>query len=181
MMMKNEFDFQSLKKKIEFATKKCLMENKEKYGSDICAFALISDDGAMTVVPFTNTHTHLKKMQLEDLAYEDDYEFNPSEWLTDDGANDEFSEICKILRTEEEKENLDFAKFKNELFETCVEVLQDLRREKAFFEILQKDILVMFDISDTDESEERLIEWFKSTNTVENGKRFEKWMKQDNF
>ena len=113
MKRKNEFDFRSLKKKTEFATKKCLIENKEKYGSDICAFALISDDDAMTVVPFTNTHAHLKKMQLEDLASDDDYEFNPSEWLTDDGANDEFSEICKILRTELGNENLEFAKSRN--------------------------------------------------------------------
>lgn len=52
-------------------------------------------------------------MRLEDLAYEDDYEFNPSEWLTDDGANDEFSEICKILRTELENDNHDFAKSSN--------------------------------------------------------------------
>ena len=169
-------NFDELKSKIEYATKKSFKENIQKYGSDICSFSLISDDGAMTVVPFTNTKSHLSKMQLEDPKYKDVYEFEPAEWFTSDGANTEFNDICKTLSVKIYKENLDFENFKKTLFETCTQVLEKLRTEKFFQQELGRDLLIMFSISDTDETEENQIRWTKRLNNEKEGKRFEDYM-----
>ena len=156
-----DFNFEELKSKIEIATKKGFKENIQKYGSDICSFSLISDDGAMTVVPFTNTKSHLEKMQSEDPKYKDVYEFEPAEWFTSDGANAEFDDICKTLSLEIDKEDLDFENFKKTLFETCIEVLEKLRTENFFRKELGKELLILFSVSDTMESEKDIIKWGK--------------------
>ncbi|WP_299435668.1 DUF4303 domain-containing protein [uncultured Aquimarina sp.] len=166
-------NFDSLKKQIKTVTKAAFLENVSNYGKDICAFALVSDDGAMTVVPFTNTATHLQKTQKEDPVYKEVYEFEPAEWYTSDGANEEINAICKILNQEVLSDNIDFESFKNQLFETCVEVLEELQQDNFFKDSLQKDILVLFSISDTDEPEEKLTKWAKRTNTKTRGEAYE--------
>lgn len=174
--MTSDFDFESLKVSIESAARKCFIENAKKYGSDVCSFALVSDDGAMTVVPFTNTLSHLQTLQAESPEDKDYYEFEPNEWLTSDGANTEFNEICKTLLAELDKGHLDFAHFKNTLFESCVQVLEKLRTENFFKQKLGKDLLVLFMISDTLEAEQNLITWAKRLNKHDTGKRFEDYM-----
>ncbi|WP_378173991.1 DUF4303 domain-containing protein [Aquimarina sp. SS2-1] len=159
-------NFESLKQQIKTATKNAFLENLRKHGKEICGFALVSDDGAMTVVPYTNTSTHLQKMQKEDPVYKEVYEFEPAEWYTSDGANDEVNAICKTLNKEVLRENVNFEAFKKQLFETCVEVLEELQHDNFLKDNLQKDILVLFSISDTDEPEENLIKWSKRTNTI---------------
>ncbi|WP_298544925.1 DUF4303 domain-containing protein [uncultured Aquimarina sp.] len=166
-------DFNTLKQQIKKVTKKAFIENVAKYGKDICAFALVSDDGAMTVVPYTNTKTHLQKMQKEDPVYKEVYEFEPAEWDTSDGANDEIDEICDILSQQALNENIDFVTFKKQVFENCVQVLEELQKDNFFKDSLTKDILVLFSISDTSESEENLIKWAKQVNPNENGERYE--------
>lgn len=170
--MEEKFDFDNLKKRIEFAVRKCFAENLERYGKSLCAFALISDDGAMTVVPCTNTVEHLKKMQHENVEYKDAYEFSPVEWFTDNGANVEFDDICEIVAKEVLKGDLDFVGFKKELFESCVQVLEKLRNEQFFPE----DLFVLFSISDTFESVENQIQWAKRLNSGEVVRRFEEWI-----
>ncbi len=169
-------DFTVLKQNLKEVTKKAFLENLNKYGKDICGFALVSDDGAMTVVPFTNTLSHLQKMQAEDPKYKEVYEFEPAEWLSSDGANEEVNQICQLLHTAIEKlEGADFDQFKNELFETCVIVLEELQTEKFFGTTLQKDIPIIFSISDTDEPKENLIAWNKRTNSLAMSKSYENY------
>ena len=170
--MKTNFNFEELKSKIESATKKCFKENIKNYGSDICSFSLISDDGAMTIVPYTNTKSHLKELQLEDPTYKDSYEFEPAS----DGANTEFNDICKMVSDEIDNDDLDFEGFRNTLFETCVQVLEKLRTEKLFRNELGKNLLVLFSISDTSEPKENLIQWGKRLNNEETGNRFEDYL-----
>lgn len=166
-------NFDSLKQQIKKATQNAFLENVTNYGKDICAFALVSDDGAMTVVPYTNTSAHLQKMQKEDPIYKEVYDFEPAEWHTSDGANDEVNAICKTLNKEVLREDIDFDAFKNQLFETCVQVLEELQQDNFFKDNLQKDILVLFSISDTDEPEENLIKWAKRTNTETYGEAYQ--------
>jgi len=166
-------DFDSLKQQIKKAAKNAFLENVTKHGEEICAFALVSDDGAMTVVPYTNTKTHLLKMQKEDPVYKEVYEFEPSEWYTSDGANDEINTICNILNKYVLDENIDFGAFKKELFETCVQILEELQQDNFFKDNLQKDILVLFGISDTLEPEEHLIKWAKRINIDMYGDSYE--------
>ncbi|MRX64092.1 DUF4303 domain-containing protein [Maribacter luteus] len=174
--MNTDFNFEELKSKIEFAVKKSFKENIQKYGSDICSFSLISDDGAMTLVPYTNTKSHLEKMQSQDPKYKDFYEFEPVEWFTSNGAKAEFHDLCQTLSVETDKEELDFENFRNIVFETCVQVLEKLRTEGFFQKELGKNLLVQFNISDTNEPKENLIKWTKRLNDKKNGKRYQDYM-----
>ncbi|KAA5822416.1 DUF4303 domain-containing protein [Algibacter amylolyticus] len=176
--MNTNFNFEVLKSKIEFAVKTCFKENIQKYGSDICSFALISDDGAMTVVPFTNIKTHLKKMQAENPEQRDYYEFEPAEWFTSNGANEAFNAICKMVSLEIDNEELDFEYFRNTLFASCVEVLEKLRTEGFFQKELGENLLVQFNISDTDESKDNLIHWTKRLNDSTYAKRYQDYIAQ---
>jgi len=166
-------NFDSLKKQIKTVTKAAFLENVSNYGKDICGFALVSDDGAMTVVPYTNTIAHLQKMQKDDPDYKEVYEFEPAEWYTSDGANEEINAICNILNQEVLSDNIDCESFKNQLFETCVEVLEELQQDNFFKNTLQKDILVLFSISDTDEPEDNLIKWAKRINNTTYGEAYQ--------
>ena len=169
-------DFDKLKQQIKAITKQAFLENFKKYGQETHSFALVSDDGAMTIVPFTNTVTHLQKMQTEDLEYKEVYEFEPAEWFTSDGANEEVNKICQTLAsTTQQLEGSEFEQFKYQLFETCVEVLEELQTEKFFTNQLQKEIMVLFSISDTEETTENLTKWNKRINCLEIGKSYENY------
>lgn len=174
--MNTTINFEELKNEIEIATRIAFKENVERYGKDICAFSLVSDDGAMTVVPYINTTSHLVKMQSENPENIESYEFESAEWFTSGGANTEFNAICKTLCDEIDNDDLDFEAFRNSLFETCTQVLEQLLKENFFHKILSKDILLMFSISDTSESKENLVQWTKRLNTANEGKRFEDYM-----
>ena len=174
--MSTTINFEDLKSEIEIATKLAFKENVEKYGTDICAFSLVSDDGAMTVVPYLNTKEHLEKMQSEDAEYKETYEFEPAEWFASGGASNGFNEICKTLCEEIDNDELDFESFRNSLFETCTQVLEKLRLEKFFQKELGRDILLMFSISDASESNENLLQWMKRLNSASESKRFEKYL-----
>ncbi|MDH7447643.1 DUF4303 domain-containing protein [Aquimarina sp. 2201CG14-23] len=173
MEIVKNMDFNALKQQIKKVTKRAFLENVAKYGKEICAFALVSDDGAMTVVPYTNTIAHLQKMQKDDPDYKEVYEFEPAEWYTSDGANDEIDAICSVLNKEVLRDNINFEVFKNQLFETCVQVLEELQKENFFMDNVEKDILVLFSISDTNEPEENLIKWAKRTNIKTYGEAYE--------
>jgi hypothetical protein len=95
-------NFEILKENIEAATKKAFIEIFEKHGSEeIYAFALYSDEGAMTVCPATNTLAHLANADADDeddLAY---YKFEPAEWKYEmTGADEDFNAISESLRAE---------------------------------------------------------------------------------
>ncbi|MEP2237389.1 MAG: DUF4303 domain-containing protein [Maribacter sp.] len=174
--MNTTINFDELKNEIEHATRISFKENVERFGSELCAFSLISDDGAMTVVPYINTKSHLDKMQAENLEYKESYEFEPAEWFTSGGANTEFNAICKSLCDEIDNDELDFEAFRKSLFETCFQVLEKLRKENFFLNELDKDILLMFSISDTSEPKENLLRWMQCLNSTNKGKRFEEYI-----
>ena len=130
-------NFEILRQNIEDATKKAFIEIFEKYGADeIYGFALYSDEGAMTVCPSTNTLKHLTTVDQDDLTY---HKFEPAEWKYEGiGADKEIEEICTQLREElDENEYLEndeyneewFIKFQSELYETCISVLEKLKKE----------------------------------------------------
>ncbi|WP_300669630.1 DUF4303 domain-containing protein [Soonwooa sp.] len=146
-------DFEILKQQIEDATKKAFIEMHELHGSEnIYAFALYSDEGAMTVCPSTNTLTALEAHANDD--EQEYYKFEPAEWKYEmQGANDEFNKICKDLRDElyaNEENEAWFDHFQKSLFDTCIDVLEKLKSENFFQKIIGKDIFLFFTISDYD-------------------------------
>lgn len=147
--------FEILRQNIEDATKKAFIEMFENNGADeIYGFALYSDEEAMTVCPSTNTIKHLTTVDQDDLVY---HKFEPAEWKYEGiGADKEIEEICTQLRTElDENEYVDndeyneewFLKFQSQLYETCIGVLEKLKNESFFKQIVGKDIFLIFTVS----------------------------------
>ena len=166
-------NFAELKSKIEIAAKQAFQEMFKKHGKEgICAFALCCDEGAWVVAPATNTTKHLEKTLVADKHGDLAYKYCPPEWGYEcEGADELFDEICDLCRNEaleicrdkylhqlmgQEKE--DFEKFQTQLFETCIEVLEKLKSENFFKQIVGEDILLLFDVSDYDFSKEKYSE-----------------------
>ena len=145
-------EFEILKQKIENATKKAFIEMFEKHGEEkIYAFALYSDEGAMTVEPATNTLKHLETVNQEDYA---GFKFSTAEWKYGCiGAEEDFIEIYKLIEEEHnnhEDNDEGFEEFQKQLFETCIEVLEKLKNENFFKQIVGDDIFLTFTVSDYD-------------------------------
>jgi len=178
-------NFEILRQNIENATKKAFIEIFEKYGAEeIYGFALYSDEGAMTVCPSTNTIKHLSTADKEQFDY---YKFEPAEWKYEmKGADIEFNDICKQLRNELEKnEYLDneeynetwFLKFQSELYETCISVLEKLKKENFFKKIVGKDIFLIFTVSEYEFETNDLKNILKRLNENEYKTEYLNWMK----
>ena len=143
-------NFEILREEIEKTTKKAFIEMFENYGADeIYGFCLYSDEGAMTVCPSTNTIKHLTTVDQDELAY---YKFEPAEWKYEmQGADKEFNKICEELRNELDKNEDNekwFEGFQEQLFDTCIEVLEKLKNESFFKNIVGNDIFLTFTVSD---------------------------------
>ncbi len=178
-------DFEMLSQKIEAATKKAFIEMFEKYGADeIYSFALYSDGDAMTVCPSTNTLKHLTTVDQNDLTY---HKFEPAAWKYEmEGANNEFDDICTQLRAElDENEFLDndeyneewCLKFQSQLYETCISVLEKLRKEHFFKAIVGKDIFLTFTVSDYEFETKDLKNIINKLNDNEYKTEYLNWMK----
>ncbi|MDR2235442.1 MAG: DUF4303 domain-containing protein [Chryseobacterium sp.] len=151
-------DFENLKQQIEDAARNAFSEGYRKHGAEkIYSFALYSDEGAMTVCPAVNTLKNMENADEDDFLY---YKYEPAEWAYEmDGAEDQFDDICTLLRTELEK-NMDddewFEVFQNKLYTTCIEVLEKLKNENFFRNITGEDIFLIFTVSDYEFEREEL-------------------------
>jgi hypothetical protein len=173
------FDFDSLKHKIEEATIEAFKEMVSKHKAEgIYAFALYSDDGAMTVCPATNTLKHLEKADKDDFAY---YKFSEAEWAYEgDGANKKFEDICTIVRNEVlEKEDDEkwFNKFQGTLYATCIEVLINLKNKNFFKNTLGSDIFLNFEVTEYEFPNKKIKEIIASLNDNEYKNEYFEWMK----
>ena len=173
-------NFEILKQKIENATKKAFTEMYEKYGADdIYAFALYSDEDAMTVCPSTNTLKYLENADQDDLVY---YKFAPAEWKYEmKGAEKDFNEICSDLRDELDKIKDDeewFYRNQKLVFNTCIDVLEKLKNENFFKNIIGKEIFLTFTVSDYDfEEKDDFKEIITRLNDNEYKTEYLNWMK----
>jgi len=176
------FDFEELRIKIEDATRNAFKEIVEKHKEeDIYAFALYSDEGAMTVCPSSNTQLHLNSIEYDDdLAY---YKFTPFEWKYEmQGADEEFNTISKSLYNYLLKEDTDcvdeeFGNFQMRLYNICIEVLAKLKKEEFFKNILGKDVFLTFEVSDYEFESDKLKETITALNDNEYKEEYFNWMK----
>jgi len=135
-MIPMDFDFAQLERRIEDAARKAFPEVIERAGDEtICAFALYSDDGAMTVCPAANTVEHVEHKDAKSPGNPDYYRFETAEWKYEAvGADDLFKGICDTVRNEvleKEEDEAWFEAFRKQLYETCERVLLKLSR-RAF-------------------------------------------------
>ncbi|MBN9298718.1 MAG: DUF4303 domain-containing protein [Filimonas sp.] len=172
-------NFEILKQKIEAAARKAFIEMYDQHNAEgIYAFALYSDEGAMTVCPSTNTLKHLESADKEDLDY---YKFEPAEWKYEmQGADDDFNSICDELREELDKnEDNDewFKDFQKRLYDTCIEVLEKLKQENFFRNITGKDIYLTFTASEYEFSNKQSKDIVTRLNDNEYRTEYLNWMK----
>ncbi len=158
------FYFAALEARIIAASKAAFEDVRQAHAAEqICAFALYSDDGAMTVCPAFDL---VSRRDQRVAKYPDDanaYIFSTAEWALEAfGADKAFTAICTTVRTFV-LDNLDhpyqglaswpvnlhatgFESFKQQLFETCQLALEKLRSDGTFD--AYPDLLVMFAVSD---------------------------------
>lgn len=176
-----KFNFKKLKKDIEWATKKAFQDMVDQHQAErIYAFALYSDEGAMTVCPATNTLDFLATQPKNDLTY---YKFESVEWNYEgDGADDEFSTICNTLFDEVEAEKYEddealFEEFQIKLYQTCYDVLLKLKKEDFFKNILGYDIFLIFNVTDFEFDTDFLIQMITELNDNDYRDEYLNWMK----
>ncbi|AZA79447.1 DUF4303 domain-containing protein [Chryseobacterium sp. G0186] len=171
-------DFEILKQQIETAAKQAFLELYKKHGAEnIYSFALYSDEGAMTVCPSANTLETLKGMDEEAATY---YKYEPAEWMYEmQGAEDGFNDICTQLREElERNEDNDewFNDFQTKLYSTCIGVLEKLKNENFFKNIIGKDIFLIFTVSDYEFEKKDLKDIIIRLNDNEYKDEYLEWM-----
>jgi hypothetical protein len=177
MQMKS-FDFNQLRDDLVTASKQAFRDIASRYpDSELCAFALYSDAGAMTVCPAICTADFLDTKAAQ---HPDDflfYKYSPSEWpLEGVGADDAFKALCTTVREHVfsiEDDDTAFSDFKHRLMETCVEAQLCLRREGL--NTWEKDLLLLVTISDDDEPAGTLKDRVKRLNDVQAAEEFSAW------
>lgn len=190
------FSFAALEVQVRRAARRAFKEVAAAHPEEqLCAFALYSDDGAMTVCPSINTTQHLVEMKRK---YPDDYmayKYSTPEWKYEaTGAAAEFRAICEKVRTQAlafegvpaanaktlvgvnplrmTSSPRGFATFKRTLFETCLRVLESLRTDRLF-----AGVTLMFAVSDTDSSARHQLAMIKRLNDKTVVDEFRRWTK----
>ncbi|AVF49094.1 MULTISPECIES: DUF4303 domain-containing protein [Elizabethkingia] len=181
-------DFEKLAIEIEAATRKSFQEIVANHAAEnIYAFALYSDEGAMTVCPATNTMDFLVTRPQDDLTY---YTFEPAEWCYEGSRpGDGFSAISHQLyeaieAIEEDQEDEydddndeEFEEFQQTLYQTCFEVLLKLKKENFFRNLVGKDIFLMFSVTDYEFDRNKLREMIILLNYNPYQQEYLDWMK----
>ncbi len=145
------FDFTTLEAAIVRACHTAFEDVARTHPNEtVCAFALYSDEDAMTVCPSFDLAS---RRDARVARYPDDaevYIFETAEWALEAfGAREAFRDICTTVRTHVmQLDDADAASFKAELFETCIRTLERLRAEGAFE--AYPGLLLRFTVSDTD-------------------------------
>lgn len=191
MTEKKNFDFDNLAIKIEAATRKAFQEIVADHADEgIYAFALYSDEGAMTVCPSTNTKEFLATAPQRDLVY---YTFEPAEWRYEaDGADKEFNKICNELydaieadfpedddedSDDDDEDDEEFLEFQQTLYQTCIAVLLKLKQEDFFRKLVGRDIFLMFSVTDYEYDREKLKDMITLLNDNPYRQEYLDWMK----
>lgn len=169
-----EFDFPFLKQEIKTAAMQAFAEMHETCREDrVIAFALYSDEGAMTLCPAVNTEAHLDGMVTGDAEHALYFKYEPAEWKFEgQGAEAAFGAICEKLRSfvlmeEPSASHGDgrFTAFRKELYETCIEALEELVFSGFFARAAGRDIIVLFAVSDYEYETDSYMRMIRRLNT----------------
>jgi hypothetical protein len=146
-------DFTALAAQITQAAQAAFLEILARHRDEgVYAFALYSDEGAMTVCPATNTLDYLAQQPADEAAF---YKFEPAEWKYEMvGADEQFNAICTQLRTALEElpddDDAAFEAFRQQLYATCVQVLDDLHQARFFQQAAGHEVFLLFSVSEYD-------------------------------
>lgn len=156
------FDFERFRRDLAGAAKKALAEARREHpGETICAFALYSDDGAMTVCPAIDFASAREGRLSESPDHAADMKFATAEWALEAfGADVAFDKLSKRLAAHLAAHPRGFARFRRTLFETCVDALATLRDNK----VVRGDCMLVFTVSDGTPMPRRDGAWFARLN-----------------
>jgi hypothetical protein len=165
----SRFDFEQLRTEIREGARQAFAACRAAHpGETINAYALISDDSAMTIIPATNSEeAHRNK------GGDEDFLWNTGEWSYQDG--DEFLDIAYRLiltQCQDLPFEMEFEDFRTGFIESCVRALEDLDREGCFGAgPARESVVVLFQISDADYIDGAM----RRLNTGAMYKRYRKW------
>lgn len=113
----------------------------------IDAFALVSDDSAMTIGCMANSREALAASE-----YGEEMLWNPAEWAFDDGGAYFDSAYRLLLQAHRELPfDVDFATFRAGAFDACIAALAQLDAEGVFGTRARRDdCVLLFEVSDSD-------------------------------
>lgn len=167
----NNFDFDQLSTEILEGARRAFSAIREAHPDQTMnAFALCSDDSAMTIVNVANSQEAFAKVDDED---KDDFLWNAAEWSFEEGG--EFLDIAYRLILPYHRDipyEIEFAEFRNGVYECCIQALEQLDEEGFFGKSpARENVILLFQVIDSDEvkgATERL-------NTAENYQRYRTW------
>lgn len=135
----------------------------------IDAFALVSDDSAMTIGCMANSREALAASE-----YGEEMLWNPAEWAFDDGGAYFDSAYRLLLQAHRELPfDVDFATFRAGVFDACIAALAQLDAERVFGTGAERDEnLLLFEVSDSEPLEGAMAR----LNPPAVVARFEAWM-----
>ncbi len=142
------FDFALLKILVAHAARRAFDGVRRAHpGQRIDAFALVSDDSAMTIGCMANSR--------EALAASEDGEemlWNPAEWAFDEGGAYFDSAWRLLLQAHRELPfDVDFATFRAGVFDACIAALAQLDAEGMFGSGAQREeFVLLFEVSDSE-------------------------------
>lgn len=135
----------------------------------IDAFALVSDDSAMTIGPVANSREALAASE-----YGEEMLWNPAEWAFDEGgAYFDSAYRLLLLAHRELPFDVDFATFRAGVFDACIGALAQLDAEGVFGTGARRDdCVLLFEVSDSEPVENAMAR----LNPPAVVARFEAWM-----
>lgn len=145
--------------------------------NNIAGFALYSDASAMTISASCNTFKHLTEMQEEEEGYNIYFKWSVGEWKYETLNAKEFNNLTSLLREENQSNEGNQGRFienRRTLFNTAVEVLEELKKEGLFDKMLDEFVL-MFGVSDFSDVQLE-ISFAKRLNTEKQAAEFEQWL-----
>ena len=113
----------------------------------IDAFALVSDDSAMTIGPAANSREALASSE-----YGEEMLWNPAEWAFEDGVAYFDSAYRLLLQAHRDLPfDVDFDTFRTGVFEACIAALARLDAEACFGAGAQREeFVLLFEVSDSE-------------------------------
>jgi hypothetical protein len=138
-------------------------------GQRIDAFALVSDDSAMTIGCMANSREALATSE-----YGEEMLWNPAEWAFDEGGA-YFDSACRLLLQahRELPFDVDFDSFRSGVFDACIAALAQLDAEGMFGSGAQREeFVLLFEVSDSEPLEGAMAR----LNPPAVVARFEAWM-----
>ena len=159
---------------VEEAVKSSFQKAVEEF-SDICAFALYTDESFLSLSVSVNTTSHLEERQADDPEFAEEYKWTPAEWKIENFNDEAFTAINNQLKDERllsEKDEKSLSEHRQDILRICLPILQNLRKDLA--SELEKDFVLLFAVSDFDDQDFE-INIVKSLNPPQLSNEFINW------